>query len=70
MESVNLDMEDLFDAVPAEDETEQLLSTVAEFDDEAEEAPMRSGDGDGDGDDGEEYCSKYIIIIYEFSMIH
>ena len=50
MESVDLQMEDLFDNGAPEDNYDQPQATVAELDGEAEEGPMREeGDGDNDG---------------------
>ena len=58
MESINLDMDDLFDGGGTgralEEDYDQPTHTFADLDGEAEEAPMRPGGEDGD-DEGRYY---------------
>ena len=56
MESVDLQMDDLFESGAVEDDYDQAQGTVAELDGEAEEGPMRQGAEDGDNEDGRDDC--------------
>ena len=73
MESVNLDMDDIFDSEGAggalEEDFDQPQHTMAELDGEAEEAPMRPGAG-GDDDEGRVHKLLKDSWVNSFLLTH
>ena len=72
MESVNLEMDDLFDGGGTggqlEDDYNQPMHTMADLDGEAEEAPMRPDAGDGE-DGGQQGIDGVVTHLRELCLL-